>query len=339
VNTPRNSLSGSRVHAAQFYDSELHLQTAVAEFFLPAIRHHEPAVMIARPRTYEAVKARTGAGAQIQFVDIADALRQFMLNGMPDPVRFERAFQSLLDRLRQSNHDGTIWIFGEMVDELCRAGNHAAALELDELWNAHFAEPGISVMCGFSMAAFDNETDITRIRNVCRAHTHVLPPEGFTTADDRTRSEVMTVLQHRARVLDRLLQRRADGNASPHPPLSMVYLVDDDESVRRSLARLLASLGMHVEIFASAEAFLAEAHDRPDGCLIVDVQLMGMIGTELQRRLAEASWSLPVIAMSGAHDPVIEMDAMRMGARAFLRNPFDAKTLREALDRAAGYRS
>jgi FixJ family two-component response regulator len=64
-----------------------------------------------------------------------------------------------------------------------------------------------------------------------------------------------------------------------------------------------------------------------------------MSGTELQRRLAEACWTLPVIAMSGAHDPVVEMDAMRMGARAFLRKPFDAKALRDALDRAASYRS
>jgi hypothetical protein len=82
-------------------------------------------------------------------------------------------------------------------------------------------------MCGYSLAAFDNETDITRIQNVCRAHTHVLPPQELTKVDDRTRSEMMTVLQHRSRVLDRLLQSHADRNATPHPPLSTIYLIDD----------------------------------------------------------------------------------------------------------------
>jgi CheY-like chemotaxis protein len=339
VNTFLNLPSTTRVHAAQFYDTDLHLYTAVAEFFSHAIRHHEPAVMIARPQTYEAVKALTGGGTHIQFVDIAEALRQFMHDGMPDPVRFERAFQSLLNHLRQSPSSRAIWIFGEAVDELCRTGNHAAALRMEELWNAHFADPGISVMCGYSLAAFDNETDISRIRNICRVHTQVLPPEGFTAADERTRSELITVLQHRARVLDKILQRRPDAGAAPHLQLSMVYVIDDDESVRRSLARLLASLDMNVQTFASAEAFLAEADDRRGACLIVDVQLLGMSGTELQRRMAEAYWTLPVIAMSGAHDPVVEMEAMHRGARAFLRKPFDVKALRDAIDRAVGNRS
>lgn len=339
MNRPWNPASGSRVHAAQFYDSDLHLHAAIAEFFSHAIRHYEPAVMIARPRTYEAVKALTGGGTHIQFVSIAEALSQFMHDGMPEPVRFERAFQSLLNHLRQSYGHGSIWIFGEVVDELCRTGNHAAALRMDELWNAHFPGPGVSVMCGYSLAAFDNETDNTGIRNVCRAHTHVLPPEGFAAADERTRAELLTVLHHRSRVLDRILQSRPDAGLAPHRQLSIVYIIDDDESVRRALARLLASLGMKVQTFASAEAFLAEADDRRGACLIMDVQLLGMSGTELQRRMAEACWTLPVIAMSGAHDPVVEMEAIRRGARAFLRKPFDLKALRDAIDRTVGNRS
>jgi hypothetical protein len=119
---------------AQFYDSDLHLQAAIAEFFSHAIRHHEPAVMIAAAADLPGIRVRMGGRTHIQFVDVADALRQFMLNGMPDPVRFEHAFRSLLDTLRQSRNGGALWIFGEAVDELCRAGNHAAALRMDELW-------------------------------------------------------------------------------------------------------------------------------------------------------------------------------------------------------------
>jgi len=332
-----NLSSGSRVHAALFYDSDLHLRSAVADFFAHAISHHEPAAMIGRPETYEAVKALTGGGTHIQFFDIAEALHQFMHAGMPDPVRFERAFQSLLNHLRKK--PGRIWLYGEVVDELCRSGNAAAAIRVDELWNAHFTDPGISLMCGYSLSAFDNETDINIIRNVCSAHTHVVPPEGFNEADERTRAETITVLQHRSRVLDKILRRRPDAGAPHGQGFSIIYVIDDDESVRRSLGRLLASLDMNVKIFPSAELFLAEADDRRDGCLVVDVQLLGMSGTELQRQMAAASWTLPVIAMSGAHDPVVEMDAMRMGARAFLRKPFDVQALREALDRAAAPRS
>lgn len=332
-----NLSSSSRVHAALFYDSDPDLHRAIADFFAHAIQHHEPAAMIARPETFEAVKALTGGGTHIQFFDIADALHQFMHDGMPEPARFERAFHSLLTHLRRK--PGRVWIYGEVVDELCRNGNAAAAIRIDELWNAHFTDPGISVMCGYSLNAFDNETDIGVIRRVCGAHTHVWPPHGLTEGDERMRAENITVLQHRSRVLDRILQRRPDAAEPQHKDFSIIYVIDDDESVRRSLARLLASLDMNVKSFASAEAFLAEAADRRDGCLIVDVQLLGMSGTELQGRMTEASWTLPVVAMSGAHDPVVEMDAMRMGARAFLRKPFDAQALRDALNRAAGPRT
>ena len=331
--------SASRVHVAQFYDNEVYLQRAAADFLAHAIQHREPAVMVSRPSTYEAVMALTGAGSDIRFVNVQDALRQFMHAGMPDPVRFEQSFEQLLRRIDKPAGSGRIWIFGEIAGELSRSGNHAAAVRVEELWNTHFSTPAIAVMCGYQLSGFDNDADSSLVRKVCRQHTDVVPADSFADApDERKRLELVAVLQQRARVLDRLLAREAAPAESTRPPVSTIYIVDDDPSIRRSLARLLGTLNMRVQTFESAEAFLAEVHETRGGCLVVDVQLLGMSGTELQRRMAGAYWMMPVIAMSGAHDPLLEMEAMRLGARSFLRKPFDAKALLDAIARAVSER-
>ena len=90
---------------------------------------------------------------------------------------------------------------------------------------------------------------------------------------------------------------------------------------------------MPVRTFDSAEAFLEEADTSSGGCLIVDVQLLGMSGTDLLRRLAGArQW--PIVAMSGADDTNVEREALQLGAVAFLRKPFVAEALLEAIARA-----
>jgi CheY-like chemotaxis protein len=335
----KDSQVSARVHFAQFYESDSYLHRTAADFVAQGLHQREPVVMVARPSTYEAVIALTRGEDSIHFIDVQDALAQFMHEGMPDPVRFERGFQQLLASVRRDPDPRMIWIFGETTDELCRMGNVAAALRAEELWNAHFAGPDLSVMCGFSLSSFDNETDVARLRGLCRAHTHVSPPEEFAGADERTRGEIVAVLHHRARVLDQLLHKTTQEDAGRQPRVSMIYVIDDDASVRRSLARLLLSLNLRAQTFESAEAFLAQVDETRDGCLIVDVQLLGMSGPDLQRRMAEAYWTMPVIAMSGAHDPLVEMEAMRMGARGFLRKPFDARTLVDAIDRAVADRS
>jgi FixJ family two-component response regulator len=113
-----------------------------------------------------------------------------------------------------------------------------------------------------------------------------------------------------------------------------IYLIDDEESVRRSLGRLLTQLMLPISTFASAEEFLAQVNATARGCLIVDVHLPGMKGLELQSFLNAARWSLPVIAISGSLDRQVESEALRQGAKAFLCKPFDGKTLVQAIKRA-----
>jgi len=121
-----------------------------------------------------------------------------------------------------------------------------------------------------------------------------------------------------------------------------IAIVDDDESVCRAVQRLIRSLAMDAETFSSGQQLLdfleAMPSFQPD-CLILDVQMPGMNGIEVQDRLAMSGKTIPVIFIT-AHDEVgVREKALAKGAVAFLRKPFDdellIKTLREALKRSA----
>jgi FixJ family two-component response regulator len=117
----------------------------------------------------------------------------------------------------------------------------------------------------------------------------------------------------------------------------VVYIVDDDPAVRRSLFRLLRGQGCDAEMFDSAEAFLARGHcQRPAACLLLDVTLPGLDGLDLQRRLAETGKMLPIVFMTGNEDTAKEMQAFAAGAVAYLRKPMTAETLLAAVRAAIG---
>jgi FixJ family two-component response regulator len=114
----------------------------------------------------------------------------------------------------------------------------------------------------------------------------------------------------------------------------VVYIVDDDESILRSLHGLIESEGLSAATFPSAQAFLA-AH-RPDapGCLVLDVELPGLSGLELQRQLADTSTAVPIIFLTGRGDIPMSVRAMKDGAVEFLTKPFEAHTLLSAIRHA-----
>ena len=122
---------------------------------------------------------------------------------------------------------------------------------------------------------------------------------------------------------------------------STVFVVDDEPSVRKALARLLKSAGHRVETFGSAEEFLRCPQRKGPGCLILDFQMPGQTGLELQKVLAEGEDALPVIFVSGHSDIPISVKAMKAGAVDFLTKPFQGTELLEAVrlslakDRAA----
>lgn len=114
------------------------------------------------------------------------------------------------------------------------------------------------------------------------------------------------------------------------PPL--ISIVDDDISVRKSLDRLIRSAGMKVRVFASAEEFLDSAHPRKADCLILDVQLPGMSGTELLRRLNMCKYKVPVIFIT-AHgsDEQARSEAASDWTVAYLLKPFSGEELLDAV--------
>ena len=117
-------------------------------------------------------------------------------------------------------------------------------------------------------------------------------------------------------------------------PTHIVFVADDDASVRRSLARLLKSAGHAVESFASADEFLQAERREGVGCLVLDVQMPGLNGLELQTALVEKDYCLPIIFITGQGDIPMSVRAMKAGAVDFLSKPFSDDVLLKAVDQA-----
>ncbi len=120
---------------------------------------------------------------------------------------------------------------------------------------------------------------------------------------------------------------------------SIVFVVDDDESVRASLRLLIESSGYDVITFKSAEDFLDSRFGKKPCCLILDIRLPGMSGFQLQEHLAKSQSQIPVIFITGHDHNQLEDEAMRLGAIAYLRKPFDEQCLLDAIGSLAGRES
>src|SRR5437016_3109830 len=129
---------------------------------------------------------------------------------------------------------------------------------------------------------------------------------------------------------------------SRSPPIShatpIVFVVDDDVSVRKSLELLIGSAGWQPETFASAQAFLSCPRVLTPSCLVLDVTLPDINGLELQKRVAGDRIDMPIIFISGYGDVPMTVQAMKAGAVEFLTKPFDDDVLlsaiRHAIDRS-----
>ena len=114
----------------------------------------------------------------------------------------------------------------------------------------------------------------------------------------------------------------------------MVYIVEDDESIRRALKRLLRSTGYHALTFESAEDFIDSAPGGGEGCLILDIRLPGMTGLDLQEKLASQGAKYAVIFMTAHDNPQWRQRAEKAGAVAYLMKPFDEQSLLDAIQLA-----
>lgn len=114
----------------------------------------------------------------------------------------------------------------------------------------------------------------------------------------------------------------------------VVYIVDDDPSMRRALEGLLASVGHEVRPFASAAEFMRSHRQDAPGCLLLDVRLPGMSGLAFQQELTKAGVALPIIFVTGHGDVPMSVRAMKAGAVEFLTKPFDDQVLLDSVHAA-----
>jgi FixJ family two-component response regulator len=117
-------------------------------------------------------------------------------------------------------------------------------------------------------------------------------------------------------------------------PGPVVFVVDDDLSIRDALTSLLRSVGIRVETFGSAREFLTRQPPDAPGCLVLDVRLPGLSGLDLQRELAGAQITMPIIFITGHGDIPMTVQAMKAGAVEFLTKPFRDQDLLDAIAQA-----
>src|SRR5467141_1392930 len=117
-------------------------------------------------------------------------------------------------------------------------------------------------------------------------------------------------------------------------PAATVFVVDDDESVREALGSLVRSAGLGVATYATAQDFLAGPRAEGPSCLVLDVQLPGLSGLDLQRRMADVNLEIPIIFITGHGDVPTSVRAMKAGAVEFLTKPFVDDDLLTAIHEA-----
>jgi FixJ family two-component response regulator len=115
---------------------------------------------------------------------------------------------------------------------------------------------------------------------------------------------------------------------------SMVFIIDDDDRMRASMQRLLKSVGLHSESFATPQDFLRGKLPGGPSCLVLDVRLPGMSGLDVQHKLNEAGVRIPIIFITGHADIPMTVKAMKSGAVEFLTKPFRDQDLLDAIQQA-----
>ncbi|HXY13654.1 MAG TPA: response regulator [Terriglobales bacterium] len=116
----------------------------------------------------------------------------------------------------------------------------------------------------------------------------------------------------------------------PQPDV-VIAIVDDDPSAREGLSSLIRSAGLQVETFASAQEFLARPGPEAPSCLVLDLQLPGLSGLDLQKRMIEAKLEIPIVFLTGHGNIPASVQAIKAGAIEFLTKPFDDQELLEAI--------
>lgn len=207
------------LHSVQFYEDEGFLGHTVGEFLTAGLIDEQACIVIAtaahRALFTERLTrrgldvARLVDSGRLTFLDARDTLARVMAGALPDPARFAAVIGAALDELLLRSSRSSVRAYGEMVDLLWQDGNADAAIQLEALWNALADKYAFSLLCAYSLGGFFSEAHSGPFVDICRAHTHVQPAEGFAQVEtDDARAREIARLQQRAQALEQEIDTR-----------------------------------------------------------------------------------------------------------------------------------
>ena len=181
----KNTTGDGNFHAVKFYESPESLCHIVAGFLGEGLIERQLALVIATPEHREGILAglrarqfdvdSLQAEGDLLLIDVSEWLASFMTDGMPDAALFANATTSAIEQVRRGRKDVTVRAYGEMVDVLWKAGQDAAAIRVELLWNKLATTDDFGLLCGYSMGTFYKGADLSAIQ---REHSDVVSPQG-----------------------------------------------------------------------------------------------------------------------------------------------------------------
>jgi signal transduction histidine kinase len=211
-------IGSASTHAVQFYEDDAFLVASVGDYLAAGLAIGQPVVAVMteahrrgitdhlRDRGFDTRRAMSRG--DLVLVDADTLLASFMQNGRPTAALYRAAVGGVLRPCHSRVPRMTIRVFGEMVDVLCRSGNIAGALELEELWNDLARTYNFSLLCGYSMRTFGSEAHSDGVSSICQKHAHVIPTERFLAVQQSEHMREIAMLQQRAQALESEVQRR-----------------------------------------------------------------------------------------------------------------------------------
>jgi hypothetical protein len=193
----RQSTKSGHFHAVRFYENKASLCRIVAQFLSEGFVTGQPAIVISTAEHRDAIVqelrlARVDvdglqASGDLLLLDAREALGTFMVDGTPDPGRFEASMTGAIDAVCRGRSDCTIRLYGEMVDLLWKDGLTVAAVQLEMLWNRLAMTRDFSLLCGYGMGNFYKDA---AMEEICDQHSHVVSVDGAAAPVSRSPSSL-----------------------------------------------------------------------------------------------------------------------------------------------------
>jgi diguanylate cyclase (GGDEF)-like protein len=240
-------------HRVQFYDSDAFMAKTAYDYIERARRSGNGVIVIATREHLESLQAmrQSGPGTPWRggaedciFLDARETLAAFMVDGLPDPQRFDELVGALLHRVSR-NGSRSVSAFGECAGLLCAEGNVEAALRLEQFWERIAQRHPLSLLCAYPMSAFADRGHSPAFQRICAVHSHVNPVESLHAVNDPDALyRAVALLQQRANALDSELRRRRNIEGIPASQSTQVATLDAARAELEKLAGQDALTGL-----------------------------------------------------------------------------------------------